>query len=680
MKLLKCLSILFLSAPLFVSCQQGHKHSYDFENGKWFWSETETGYAASYTVFCDKCDEEEDGHRLELEASIDISVNEPTCVHDGVTIYTASVEYGKKTYTDTKLVSIEATGHQYTSMTVEGDYPKTYHAFDQFDDSGLTVKAVCGACEDEFVIPHDEYFIVYNVFGMDHLSVGDTSVAISYHGQKVVLDGLTVTPITVNVPAQDTSSFTYDGEEKVYAVQESEYYTVTGNRVTNAGDYDVVISLKDKTNYVWSSGGNEDIIYHFTVNKAANEITGFLDSYNTTCGIHPDFSGVTSTANDLVVTYYRDAAMTDEVQESELSVGNYYLKAISGGANYVQVVKTATLTVSHSFEHEVQEEKYIKTAATEDENAVYYKSCACSLASSTATFVAEGTKLPSLIATSSYEPSEIVNEAAPEGYSMVSKGTISYTQDPQGNAFLNNIDIKNYSTVRYAFKTMNRRFCDSNWDNPIPVNVWHFVTITKNNDGTYKAVIKNAAGSILIYNNSATSFRNTFPYYNWDGDQPFMDWYSTEVLGIKLDPVGTFVAASSVSPYDNVGGPSPLGYNSVTKKTLSYADGTDPQGKPFLNNIDISAYASVFFAFKTANRAFCHYPTWGSALTIGEWYFVTITNNNDGTYTSVIKDGNGTTKFGYENKASFADSLIYCHYDGPTYMDWYSTEVRGILK
>lgn len=674
----KFLSILCLTAPLFVSCSQEHKHSYDFENGKWFWSETESGYAASLTVTCNKCDENAEGHELQLEATVTKTINNPTCINVGATIYTATVTYEGTSYVDTKEFPIDALGHNYSSIDVEGNYPKTYQAFDSFDDSGLTVKAVCELCGDESVISRDEYFIVYSVFGVDHLSVGDTSVTISYRGLTKVLDGLTVTPITINAPAQDSSSFVYDGQEKVYAVQESEYYTVSGNKATNAGDYDVIISLKDKTNYIWNNGSNEDLVYHFTVNKAENEITGFATSYNTTCGIHPDFSGVTSTANDIVYSYYRDSAMSDEVQESELAAGTYYVKAVSGGANYVQAVKTATLTVSHSFDCEVVEEQYLKSAPTENENAVYYKSCRCGLASTTQTFVAQGTKLPSLLANSSYEPSELISETAPEGYSKVSKGTISYEGDLQGKEFLKDIDINNYSLVSFAFKTENRRFCDSGWGNPITLDTWHFVTYTKNQDGTFTSVIKDASGNALITNNAATSFRSAFKYYNWDGDQPFMVWYSTEVIGIKLDPVGTFVAPSSVSAYETVNEPAPIGYVSVTKGTTTYNDSN--QGHTFLANLNINECSSVFFAFKTENRRFCN-SAWGSPLTIGQWYYVTITENNDGTYTSVIKDSDGNTKFGYENKVSFAESLPYYNWDGsaPNAV-WYSTELRGNLK
>ncbi len=611
---MKHLFILCLSVMLLSSCGGGeHKHTYDFENGQWTWNEIETGYSASFTVTCNNCDEKVEGHSLVLDATVTKRVEDPTCTADGATIYTATVEYENKSYSDTKQIKIDKLDHNYTSMTVEGNYPKNYQAFDTFDDSGLTVKVVCGTCGHEETISKDDYFIVYSSFGAESLSVGDTSVTISYNGLRKVLDGLTVSPLT-------------------------------------------------------------------------NEITGFNDSYETTCGVKPDFSGVSSTANDVEIHYYKDSEMSEEVQENELSAGSYYIKAVSGGNNYAQVEKTATLTVNHVFDQEVIDDKYVETPASEYEDGVYYKSCICGEHSDTETFVAKGTKLPSIVSNTSYEPSEVVNEAAPEGYSVVTKGTIEYERNKeyQGKEFLKDIDINSYASVNFAFKTENRRLCDSKWGNPVPLNEWHFVTISKNQNGTFACVIKNSEGIVKFSKESATSFRNSILYYNWDGnnpetgedDQPFMVWYSTEVIGVRPEPIGELVAGSSITTYESISENVPYGYSRVTKGTIEYSD--SDQGKLFLANLDVSEYSSVFFAIKTENRRFCN-SSWGSPLAIGQWFYITIEKNNDNTYNSIIKDQNGTEKFGYKNKNSFAESLPYYNWDGTEpFMVWYSTEVRGI--
>ncbi len=69
-------------------------------------------------------------------------------------------------------------------------------------------------------------------------------------------------------PVEDTINYTYNGEEQTYTIVPSDFYTVSGNKQTNAGSYEVVISLKDKNKYAWKNTKNsEDIKYTFTIDK-----------------------------------------------------------------------------------------------------------------------------------------------------------------------------------------------------------------------------------------------------------------------------------------------------------------------------------------------------------------------------------------------------------------------------
>ena len=74
--------------------------------------------------------------------------------------------------------------------------------------------------------------------------------------------------IKVEKPEIDSTSFTYNGSEQEYKVAESEYYTVTNNKRTNAGAQDVVISLVDKEKYTWADGTTDDLKYTFNIQKA----------------------------------------------------------------------------------------------------------------------------------------------------------------------------------------------------------------------------------------------------------------------------------------------------------------------------------------------------------------------------------------------------------------------------
>ena len=74
--------------------------------------------------------------------------------------------------------------------------------------------------------------------------------------------------IIVEKPTEDKTSFVYDGTEKIYKIEESDLYTVTGNKQTNAGTYTVTVKLKDEE-HVWSDKSSEDITFSFTIDKAS---------------------------------------------------------------------------------------------------------------------------------------------------------------------------------------------------------------------------------------------------------------------------------------------------------------------------------------------------------------------------------------------------------------------------
>ena len=78
----------------------------------WIWSED--GKSCTVTFTCDN----DENHQESKEASITSTVKEePTCTEDGITVYTATVEFNGQTYTDTKeIADLPATGHQLTKV------------------------------------------------------------------------------------------------------------------------------------------------------------------------------------------------------------------------------------------------------------------------------------------------------------------------------------------------------------------------------------------------------------------------------------------------------------------------------------------------------------------------------------------------------------------------------------
>ena len=81
---------------------------------------------------------------------------------------------------------------------------------------------------------------------------------------------LTITAKKVAIPVADPVEYTYDGNEKIYNIPTSPYYTVSGNVQTNAneGGYPVTVALTDTTNTTWPDGNTGVQIYYFYIKRA----------------------------------------------------------------------------------------------------------------------------------------------------------------------------------------------------------------------------------------------------------------------------------------------------------------------------------------------------------------------------------------------------------------------------
>lgn len=77
----------------------------------------------------------------------------------------------------------------------------------------------------------------------------------------------------VEKPVADATAFVYTGEQQRYVVAESDKYKVIGAVKTDAGEYTVTVSLKDKTHTCWADGGDADIEFDFVIAKADNAWT-----------------------------------------------------------------------------------------------------------------------------------------------------------------------------------------------------------------------------------------------------------------------------------------------------------------------------------------------------------------------------------------------------------------------
>ena len=74
-------------------------------------------------------------------------------------------------------------------------------------------------------------------------------------------------------PEANTSSFVYTGSEITYSLTTNSYYTISGNKQTNVGSYEVIVILVDTANTEWSDSTTVALTYSFDIAKADAVLT-----------------------------------------------------------------------------------------------------------------------------------------------------------------------------------------------------------------------------------------------------------------------------------------------------------------------------------------------------------------------------------------------------------------------
>lgn len=138
----------------------------------------------------------------------------------------------------------------------------------------------------------------------------------------------------VNIPEACEDSFIYTGDVLKYSLQESEHYNIGGLYQTEAGNYKVIVSLKNPDEMIWEDGTTANKTYEFVINKAdniwVNEPT--IGNWKVEDGINSP-SG-SSKFGEVVFTYSdtSNGVFTSNVPNA---VGEYFMKAtVVGNENY----------------------------------------------------------------------------------------------------------------------------------------------------------------------------------------------------------------------------------------------------------------------------------------------------------------------------------------------------------
>lgn len=106
------------------------------------------------------------------------------------------------------------------------------------------------------------YTVQYQVIGDgNHNDSAPASVSVTIDRQPV------------NVPKEDATVFTYDGEKKTYTIAANDNYTVANAEQMNAGTYTVTVTLKDTENFVWNDETDAAKGFPFVIAPAKVTVT-----------------------------------------------------------------------------------------------------------------------------------------------------------------------------------------------------------------------------------------------------------------------------------------------------------------------------------------------------------------------------------------------------------------------
>ena len=166
-----------------------------------------------------------------------------------------------------------------------------------------------------------------------------------------------ITKMQIAIPEEDNTEFVFTGSAQNYTVAASDYYTVTGTPQTNAGEYEVTISLDDTDNTEWSDGTTEDLVYDFIIAKMqiaipeeGNEYyvyTGSAQTYAFAADINSTYIAITDGTKTNAGTYSPIASLKD-TSNTEWSDGTSAAKTYTDAF----VISKAAVALPEDFEVE----------------------------------------------------------------------------------------------------------------------------------------------------------------------------------------------------------------------------------------------------------------------------------------------------------------------------------------
>ena len=153
----------------------------------------------------------------------------------------------------------------------------------------------------------------------------------------------TIAKQVVDTPTVPNASIPYNGQTQYSGLSTNNRYTVVDNGGTNVGDYSVKLTLKNKTNYKWSTTDkSDDIELSYEIVKADVTISTITGIDGWTYGDIADTPSATlqesyaqSTSEKITFAYFSNQACSEEDKLNAVpsNAGTYYVKAFFAGDN-----------------------------------------------------------------------------------------------------------------------------------------------------------------------------------------------------------------------------------------------------------------------------------------------------------------------------------------------------------
>jgi len=204
----------------------------------------------------------------EIQPTIIVTANNETLIfgtdyeisfENNVNIGTASANIsGLNNYSGTVTKEFEILPQQVENPTILGTY--VYNGLEQ--TIKITPDSTLYTVSENKYTDAGTYYVKVSLNNENYVWVNEQT------NEDLSLE-VKISPLSVEKPSYVEAKFTYSGKEQSANIfNVSTYVIVTGNKQTNAGEYDVEASLVNDKNYIWSDGTTEKLTFKFVIDKA----------------------------------------------------------------------------------------------------------------------------------------------------------------------------------------------------------------------------------------------------------------------------------------------------------------------------------------------------------------------------------------------------------------------------